>query len=174
MSDEVFIYESNMVFGPFRKSRIWHIEKSYLLKSLGSGIKIAEFIYLVTGSTKTICIVEAKSSSPQPHNKNNFKLFIEEIKEKFCNTFNTFVAVNQRRNFNVRDTMPIKMKSLKICNVNFKFILVIYNHKKEWLQPINDELKKVLKPLVKTWALGPTSIKVINDAMAKSFCFIQK
>ena len=55
----------------------------------------------------------------------------------------------------------------------FCFILIIKGHQEAWLPPLQDALKKALKPLTKIWNLPPTAVVVLNDTLAQERGLIQ-
>ena len=65
------------------------------------------------------------------------------------------------------------MKEVDFATVEHRLILVIHGHQPTWLPPIQDALRKELNSLVKIWNLGPNSVVVINDEMARSRGLIQ-
>ena len=63
--------ESGMDFSPlFESNNTIYIEKSIFLNKLGNGVKTVEFLTLMPG--KKLYFVEAKSSAPNPSNKDDF------------------------------------------------------------------------------------------------------
>lgn len=82
-STKITIEESKMMFGEFDKEKVFIIEKSNLYKSLGKGVKIAEFVLLQ--DLNKLIFLEAKSSSPRDTNKIRFDEFID-----FLNLYLTF------------------------------------------------------------------------------------
>lgn len=158
------ISESGMEFGPFNKEFIYEIEKSKLVKRLK--IKIVEFVVYYK---RAIIFLEAKSSSPMPKEKstsefNNFDEYIDEIVEKFTNSVNLFFSLNLKR---YDDNMGAKLKEMKLSKSNLKLVLVIRDHKDEWLPPINDDIKLRVKNLSKSCNIDPSNIIVLNLDGAK-------
>ncbi|MDD1609816.1 MAG: hypothetical protein LUO95_04200, partial [Methylococcaceae bacterium] len=58
-------------------------------------------------------------------------------------------------------------KEIELSSVNFQLILVIKNCEKSWLPPLEDKLKQILQPIVKTWHLSENSVIVLNEEGAK-------
>jgi len=168
------IIESKMVFGPYPKGDCFYIEKSTTYLKVGQGVKMAEFLLLRTRDDKppVIWVVEAKSSSPNPKNTQRFDVSIKEICEKLVNAFSLGVASCLKRHPQAEDELPEAFKTLDFSSLEFRFVLVIKGHKEEWLSPVQDALKKLLSSIVKTWALSPTSVAVINDKQARDYGLI--
>ena len=62
--------------------------------------------------------------------------------------------------------LPVPFQALDLQHTSFRFVLVINGHKEEWLVPVQDALSLALKPVVKTWALPPSSVVVLNHDLA--------
>lgn len=169
------IIESGMRFGIYQEGYCFHIEKSDLYQKIQEDVKIAEFLlYRDTDkhSQPAVWIIEAKSSSPQPRNQSEFDNFIQEIKEKFFNTLFLYVSIKLQRH-TITNELPTMFEGLDIKETNFRFILVIKGHQEGWLPPLQDELRKTLKPILKIWNLPPTSVFVLNDGGAQKYGLIQ-
>jgi len=161
------IFESKMNFGPFECDDVFHVEKSNLYTKLQKGVRIAEFVIrrkIEEGNA--FWIVEAKSSSPQP-GKENFALFISEVAEKWINTFQLTAAASLSRHGEVNDLPPTFGTFLSPAE-RLHFVLVMRGHKDEWLPPLSEKLNDTLRSFLKTWHIGPNSIRVLNDARARS------
>jgi hypothetical protein len=173
MTSEAII-ESGMSFGPYADGHCFYIEQSHTLREInkkankGEGVQIAEFLLLRTKDNQvTVSIVEAKSSSPQRSSQPNFDNYIDEIKAKLINSLALFVAIYLQRHPTGSAELPDHFRQLTLASVHFQLILVIKNSKTEWLPPLQDGLKKALKPTVKIWNLAPTSISVLNEEEAR-------
>lgn len=163
------IIESGMTFGPFSNEYCFYIEKSTIYKNIERDLKIAEFLLLRLDNDKTpiIWIVEAKSSSPRPETQPDFDGFIKEIHEKLVNAFSLGIASCLKRHSPAENELPEPFKSLNLSVIEVRFVLVINGHQDSWLPPLQDALKKSLHPTIKTWALSPTSVAVLNEKLAK-------
>ncbi len=65
--------------------------------------------------------------------------------------------------------LPTPFQTLDLQQTGFRFVLVINGHKDEWLPPVQEALSLALKPVVKTWALPPTSVAVMNHTLAEKY-----
>jgi len=172
MNKKISIEESNMIFGPYDKEQFFHIENSYIYKNLGKNVKITEFILLKqVNSEKKMYIIEAKSSAPNPGNNKseNFDKYIDEISEKLLNSLLLTVATFFERHKDNYYEFPDEFK--KVYNYSLKTILllVINNHKIEWLDPISIALNIKMRNVSRTW---PLKVAVINDSIAREKGFI--
>lgn len=157
----VKITESKMVFGPYAKENVFEIEKSKINKNAGENISIVEFM-LVWDETK-ILFVEAKSSTPKEStDRERFKKFVLEIKEKFIHSFELFQALRCQR-YETNENIGNNLKNLdwKCCEI--KFVIVIHGHRKEWLVPIREALLKEMESFSKIWK---STVIVLNEEMA--------
>ena len=161
------IRESGMTFGPFPPGLCFYIEKSQIYRHLQNGVRMAEFLLLRVnkGNQPVVWIVEAKSSSPRPESP-IFERFIEDIREKLVNAFSLGIAARLKRHPSWSDELPAAFQSLVLTDVDFRFVLVIKDHREDRLPPLQDALKKALHATVKTWALAPASVVVLNKMSA--------
>lgn len=161
----VSVKESGMEFGPFDNNDFFHIEKSQLYITLGSGVRIGEFALI--RDENSVWLVEAKSSFSNEDNHVDFRKNIDEIVEKLTNSFHLLISGILSRHIHAHE-LSEKFRNLPLNRTKFALILVINNAEKEWLQPINYALTKSLSPLAKTFALGAQPVIVLNDTLARS------
>lgn len=163
------IVESGMTFGPYTEGHCFYIEKSGTYKKVQDGVRMAEFLLLRFNPDKPsqAWIIEAKSSSPQPQTQPNFKEYIDEIREKLTNGLGLFVASLLNRHESARRELSAEFKSLDLETCGFRLVLIIHGHENEWLPPLQDALTKSLHSIVKTWALGPSAVAVLNEEGAR-------
>jgi len=160
------IIESGMIFGSYSEGHCFHIEKSETYQYIQKGVKIAELLLLHRSNVPKVLIIEAKSSSPRPETQPNFDEFIKEIRDKLTNALTLYVTTCLKRHSTWQE-LPTPFQEIDLERIDFCLILVIKGHKKDWLPPLQDELKKVLDSTVKTWKLSPTSVAVINHEVAQ-------
>lgn len=159
------IIESGMSFGPYPAGQCFYIEKSACYEKVQKGVQMAEFLLLRDKDelSPVVWVVEAKSSSPKPGTQPNFTDFIEEIRTKLTNGFLLGVAMRLGRHPNGFAELPEPFQTLDLKTSSFRFVLIIDGHKDEWLPPLQEALSLALKPVVKSWALPPTSVVVLNE-----------
>ncbi|MBF0549075.1 MAG: hypothetical protein HQK60_00940 [Deltaproteobacteria bacterium] len=168
------IGESKMTFGPYPDGHCFYIEKSATYQKIQQGVKMAEFLLLrfSHGKPPVVWVVEAKESAPHPETegdetKAGFDKFIADVREKLVNAFSLCVASCLKRHAQAEEELPEPYKALDLSDVGVRFVLVIKNHKDDWLDPIRDALRKSFQATVKTWALSPTSVVVLNEVLAR-------
>jgi hypothetical protein len=167
------IVESGMTFGPFLEEHCFYIEKSNAYNKLQSGVKMAEF-FLIQPDKNMLLVVEAKSSSPNPTNKESehqFRDFIIEIAEKLSNALTFGLALSLERHADHKDEISRSFKDVAYDSVEIVLLLVINGYKKEWLVPLNEALQKKLKSTCKIW---PLKVVAINEKIAQKYNLIQQ
>ena len=166
------ITESGMEFGPFPDDHCFHIESSDVYDKVRTGVKMAEFLLLrpADGERPRLWVVEAKSSAPQLAGApQRFQEFIAEVRDKLLNAFSLGWACCLDRHPETRGELPASFQELNLSRAKVQFVLVIRDHDRQWLFEIESALAKALEPTVKTWALEPGSVMVINAAQAKRY-----
>ncbi len=167
----IVIEESGMKFGPFHEDYCFYIEKSNIYLKIQNGLQIAEFL-LVRPEKNKLFIVEAKSSSPNPVNKESqdkFDNFITEISEKLLNAFTLGLSLCLKRHTHYKDEIPKYLTEIEHSSIQVVLLLVINGHKEEWLSPLNEALQKRLKCASKIW---PFQVVVINEKIAQNYGLI--
>ncbi len=167
------IEESGMLFGPFQKETVFHIENSRLYSHVNRGegsVPTAEFLLLhrleSSSTAPSLWIVEAKSSAPRPGNKEDFGTFIQGINAKLASSLILIIAAFLGRHPSHND-LPMSFLTQNYSSISIKLILVLRGHKKEWLEPISDALQKTFKSTARIWNFHPEDVVVLNDEMAR-------
>ena len=163
-----------MTFGPYPDGHCFYIEKSGTYAANQQNVRMAEFLLLRTTNNRnpTVWIVEAKSSSPQPGNKQDFEKFVNEIREKLINAFSLGWACCLGRHKEAESELPETFKNLDLSQTQARFVVVIKDHQEPWLPAIQEAMTKALHSTIRTWSFGPTPVAVINDAQARDHCLI--
>lgn len=157
------ISESGMTFGPYPAGQCFYIEKSACYSQVQEGVQIAEFLLLRQQENgPTMWIVEAKSSCPR-----EFNPYMDEIRVKLLNAFMLGVAACLGRHPATTDELPETFKNLELKTVSFRFVLVIKGVPEYHLEVLQNALSAVLKPVIKSWAMSPTSVMVLNETIAQ-------
>lgn len=155
-----FITESNMKF--IDDERLFHIENSVAYRTIPH-TKTVEFVML---RDSCLYYIEAKSSSPNPKNSDSsqkFQEFIKEISEKFSHSFDLLLALLTQRMRDDIQEVPHLFRTIDIATVSITFVLIIRDHEKQWLLPVSEKLKSVLKQKRTTWNVN---IAVMNYDIA--------
>ena len=163
------ITESEMNFGKFDETDLFHIEDSKIYKEIGSGIKTVEFI--LKYNEKSIVFLEAKKRCPNAANrctseekKQKFEEYYSSVTEKFIASLQIYLAAILDR-FQNTDEIGEKLKSVSdMKDIQLKFILVIKNAEDiTWLAGPAAELKARLLQIRKIWNV---EIAVLNEELA--------
>ena len=107
---------------------------------------------------------EGKKSGGLP---NDFEDYFNDIRDKMVNGLTLYFAARLKRHIATEDKWPEPFRALDLSTTDFRLFLVIKTADESWLPPLNDKLKKVMRPTVATWALGPTAVEVLTEAGAK-------
>lgn len=157
------IVESGMTFGPYPEGRCFYIEKSHCYQQIQEGVQMAEFLLLRQQQQgETLWIVEAKTTCPR-----QLDTYIEEIRTKFLNGWMLGMAACIGRHSVASQELPPSFQQLDFRTTDIRFVLVVKKVPDFHLPELQNALYKALKPVIKTWALPPTSVMVLNEATAQ-------
>lgn len=166
------IAESEMQFGKFEETDLFHIEDSKIYKNLGSGIKTVEFI--LRYDENSIVFLEAKKSCPNVANRykseekeQKFEEYYSSITEKFIASLQIYLAVILDK-FQDVEEVGDKLKTVNsMKDIQLKFILVIKDAEDiTWLAGPLAELKVRLLQIRKIWDV---EIAVLNEELAGEY-----
>lgn len=170
----ITITESGMTFGPFEDNHCFEVEKCLTYKRIESSVKVAEFVWLRNDLTPSkLWIVEAKSSTPRPQPQERFDKFINEIRDKLLNALSMVLSACLNRPRSAYNDLPEPFRQLALSTLDARLILVIHNHKREWLAHVKDALSKALHATVETWGLTTPAVIVLNDDLARQHKLIK-
>lgn len=164
MSDP--IPESDMTFGPFQLESLFHIEKSEAYRQLGIGFSTVEFVCIDRHGK--VCFAEAKKSFSNPDSTEDYQENIQQIEQKFTDSFHLFLACLLGRR--AQSAMGEAILHLNFTTARFRFILVVKNHEKLWLVHIRETLIKNMRKIRKIWNI---EISVLNEEGAKELELIR-
>ncbi len=166
------ITESEMKFGKFDETDLFHIEDSKIYKDLGSGIKTVEFI--LKYDENSIVFLEAKQSCPNAANRyeseekeKKFEEYYSSITEKFIESLQIYLATILDK-FQNTEEVGDKLKTVgSMKNIQLKFFLVVKNAEDiAWLAGPLAELKARLLQIRKIWGV---EIAVLNERLASEY-----
>lgn len=165
----VIIPESGLEFGPFDDDKCFQVERSALCAGLGDGVKMVEFMLVRPGraGAANLFCVEAKTSAPQQGTQPRFDEYFVEIRDKMLNALLLFLGARLGRHAAAADELPEGIRALDPATVGVKFVLVVSNAEESWLQPLQDKMTDIMRPIVKTFNTGPTSVAVLDAARAR-------
>lgn len=178
------IAESGMIFR-FAEDVCFVIENDPVVRG-SEGVKACECVCkIVRGRDEELLFLEAKSSAPKEkffdrglvsyngsalpekwHVVTDFDTYIGEICQKFQDSFMVFHAMKHgMHGTESAARLPEQCKKVKITSP--LFVLVINGFQEDWLQPLNDALKKRMRHFLNAWNLRDTTIKTVNPELAK-------
>ncbi len=172
----IIIEESGMRFGPYHEDDVFHIERCELYKCIQTNLKMCEFVlHRTTEDNKpSYWILEAKSSSPNPSNNKKFSEYITNITEKMDNALLLLFALMLKRHPEHSSQLPPSFAAKHIPSCSIRFVLVLPDHPKRALEPIQLALNKALDNTLKIWNLGANSVVVLNNELAVRHALIME
>lgn len=159
--------ESGMTFS-FEENDIFYIEKSERFNRI-AGAKPCECVVM---HDDKVFLIEAKSSTPRPQNKEQFVTFVGEIAQKFTDSYTYYNSAHQKRQ--QPDSVSLNLQSTPLARQNYEFCLIINGHPREWLSPVLEQLKIMMKKTLKLWGFDDACVKVVNEQGALSKGLIVK
>ena len=134
------------------------------------GVKTCECIVLIN---EHVALIEAKSSSPRPENKENFDVWIEGIKDKFSDSLSMFNKIKGKEfGETAYNRIPIKLREMSIVPDHYVIYLIVHDNKLEWMIGIQNALREAMRDVIDQWNLQDSNIKAINDVTAKEMHLI--
>ncbi len=163
---ETYICESGMKFGPFPADTVIKMEKIPQYLYIQQNMIMSEFIFYEREKHRLVSI-EAKTTAPNPESKTStnpaerFKEYIIDIREKFENSLDLYV------NMALKEELPKVFENIDYSSLEIVFVLVIKNHKKEWLKDVKDAMEMAVRSIIRTNSIWKCKVLVINEEMAK-------
>lgn len=169
------IEESGMFFLT-DESNSYYLETSPTYDKIKEkGIKICEYIEL---KDDKIVFVEAKTSAPNPQSevadaKAIFEEYINSICTKFVNAATMLMTGVCKRRIDIANEIPEAYTMLKLQKWEYRCLLVIKNHEKEWLPPVQDALSREFSRSPFWSICSNFSVMVINEDIARKLSIIK-
>lgn len=166
------ITESEMNFGKFDETDLFHIEDSKIYKDLGSGIKTVEFI--LKYDENSIIFLEAKKSCPNAANRyeseekeQKFEEYYSSIKEKFITSLQIYLAAILDKYQDASEVGDGLRSVNSLKEIQLKFILVVKSaNDVKWLAGPKAELEARLLQIKKIWGV---KVVVLNEELAREY-----
>ncbi|MBR5168364.1 MAG: hypothetical protein IKW86_09935 [Salinivirgaceae bacterium] len=155
---------------PYHPELCYMIEKSAVVGRL-KGVKIVEFVE--ANGIDQIIMLEAKTSAPQPGNKNDYVEYLSSVREKFQNSISLLNAAKLKRLPKIYDELPQALKDIDYKNAEYKLYFIIKQSKSEWIIPLSDDLYLQLRPFLKCWNIPKNNFIVVNEEMARTCRIIE-
>ncbi len=154
MSDNL---ESGMVFKK-EPGSFFNIEKSPTMRGIGQGVKTVEFaIRKRTGNNVKVFLIEAKKSSPRPPgsggSQDTWEQYHNFLYQKMINSLLVYLGLKTDRRYAASSDLPNEMRADILSSVQIIPCLVLPDHPEYGLPPLQDELRKRLNPIVRSYCL---------------------
>lgn len=134
------------------------------------GVKSCECIVLIN---EKIALIEAKSSSPNPSNKEDFDVFIEDVKEKFASSLQLFSDIHKKQyGQEAFGRLPIRLRQIDITDNQYGIYLIIHGNEEFWMGGLQDALREALRDVIEKWNIDDINVKALNHTMAKELRLI--
>jgi gluconate kinase len=130
---------------------IWDEDSVFLLERESFFIKMQHvkacyFICLQKRKAgSSLLFIEAKNSAPMQSQK--LAEYLQQIHDKFCHSLFLYIGLLFNRHKEIRENLPDTMHHKNNLKKKIQCVLVVRQHKKEWLQPLQEALRKKIKPL---------------------------
>ena len=162
------ITESEMNFGKFDETDLFHIENSKIYKALGSGIKTVEFV--LKYDENSIVFLEAKKSCPNAANRNEskekeqkFEEYYSSITEKFIASLQIYLAAILDK-FQNSEEVGDRLRTVNsMKDIQLKFILVVKNMRVAVIVHEHHQLLAAKSGQIRVALLGVKIPKFKND-----------
>lgn len=155
---------------PYQDEACYMIENSAAVARL-QGVKIVEFVQ-AKGKAKVV-MVEAKTSAPQPANKDDYDEYIKVIREKFQNSISLLNAARLKRQVVIYEELPQPLKEVDYKNTNYLLYFIIKESKDDWIMNLSNDLHQQLHPFLKCWNIPDNNFVVANEGMAKKLGVVE-
>lgn len=155
--------ESGMRF-TYDDENCYRIEKSSEVTSL-QGVKIVELVE-IAGKDK-LRMLEAKSSAPNPENKDDFAVYEKDVCEKFQNSISLLNAAKLRRRPEIFRELPERLKTADYGSLHYRMYLVVRKSKEDWIVTLAETFREKLRPFLKCWNIPVDQFLVLNGEVAR-------
>lgn len=172
------IIESNIKFGEYENSHVFHLEKSRQYNGLSQsfqhpGVSICEFVLL---KGNALYFVEAKSSCPRTvrekiskeegrEKKRKYEEFIQQITKKMTHSIELYSSIILKRHD--QTGLSDELYKAGCSGIPIKLVLVINTNGDGWLPDpeLQDRLRAELNFVTKMWNTRP--LLITNDVKAR-------
>jgi hypothetical protein len=155
---------------PYHPELCYMIEKSAIVGKL-QGVKIVEFVE--ANETDQIIMLEAKTTSPQPGNKNDYDEYLSSVREKFQNSVSLLNAAKLKRLPTIYNELPQALKDVDYKDAVYKLYFVIKQSKSDWITNLSADLYRQLRPFLTCWNIPKNNFIVVNEEMARNLRIVE-
>lgn len=132
-------FESEMKF-VFDEDMVCCLEKEPFYKNTEC-VKVCDFVSLTTKKAGSIlCFIEAKKSAPK-----QLREYVDVVHDKFCHSLFLYIGAIFNRHRHPSANMSDQMRARNNLELPAYCVLVVKKHKKEWLPPVQDALKREMR-----------------------------
>lgn len=155
--------ESFMKFS-FPDDDVFLIEKDDLVTS-HDGRKACECVVWLN---EHVALIEAKSSTPNPRNEEDYNGFFEDIRDKFATSL---VLFNDIRSHKFGEEafcrLPVHLRQIPTEGGDYAIYLIVHGHQDDWMPGLQDTFKTIMHDVITRWNIRDTNVKALNHTSAK-------
>lgn len=195
----VSIEESGMTFGPFPATHLFHVESSGVYRKIQKDVRMVEFLWFEEAKSRIWAVEAKSSSPKPGNEfrqltkeaklewidglqaldrseqlerldkLDRFEDFIAEIRHKLGNALLLSLAILSNRHPDFAGEIPAGFEQAELESLDFLLVLVMAKHPEHSLDPLQDALRKALRPIVKLWQpKNSQAVLVLNRDMARN------
>lgn len=154
----------------FDEDQVFLLEQQPFFVSI-QDVRACDFIALQKRKTESaLLFIEAKSSAPKQ--AESLDQYLHEVYEKFWHSLLLYIAVLFNRLRERPEGIPRDMGNKNNIKRKIVCVLVVRQHKMEWLPSLQEALRKRTKPLRN--AFGLLDVIVTNEAGAAKYKLVSK
>ncbi len=165
MNNESFS-ESGMIFH-FPKGTALPLDKQDFFFSL-KNVKACDFISLLRlKKQKGLCFIEAKSSAPRKDE--SLSKYLDDLHHKYIHSLLLYIAILFNRTGSDSLNIPSSLNTADNLHRPVYFILVVRQHKREWLMTLQDKVNIALKDIAAAFTINGILVYNHEAAIKKGF-----
>jgi hypothetical protein len=150
--------ESDMLF-QFDIDKVFLPEKEQFV-IFRQHVKSCDFIWLKeTKTADNLFFIEAKNTAP--FQQDTLETYLQKIHDKFCHSLLLYIAALFDRHRMKLEGIPGPMKHKDNLKKKIILVLVVRQHKKEWIQVLQEALRKKTKSLKHAFSIQ--DVLVFNE-----------
>lgn len=119
-----------------------------------------------------INLVHAHGSILSPMVSSDYDIYISDICAKMNNGLSLFFSARAGRWPSHQNAWPEDFMRVDPGDLQVRILLIVKTAEARWLSGLQDALRKAMRPVIGTWALGADSIVVLNEEGARQKGFV--
>lgn len=154
-----FVFDAEYVFQPERDRFVMSRQH----------VKSCDFMWLQkTKKGQRLLLIEAKNSAP--FQEDPLVTYLQEIHDKFCHSLLVYIPALFGRHSRKLENLTGAMNRRDILKKRIMLVLVVRQHKKEWLPLLQEALRKKTRGLKNAFSIQ--DVLVVNEEVALQRAFV--